>query len=1338
MRSSISFLFLSLWMLSTFFVKAERLSFRHFDVGNGLSNNSVNKIIKDSKGFLWIATESGLNRYDGYTFKVYRSMANDTLSLPDNFIEDIVEAGDYCLWIKTARGYTVFDGHKETFTHNVSAFMQRMGCEKQPGCVFADSQNRLWLYVSGEGCYCYDYKTGNYRIFSFQSHNLPENGIIDIAECLDGILLLYDNGRLVCVDSETLTKKWQEEGIVHQMEEGEYGVDEMFVDREGWAWIYGTSGLWAYDCRTRKFKNELLHEFTAKTFMVHAAAQDGTGKIWLGLDNHGIMIIDKNKKSFFPVTKNEDEEHSLSHNTVYSLYSDSLHTMWIGTYKTGLSCYADCMYKFDFEQAGDVTCIEEMEDGTLLLGTNNSGLVYRTAPGQHSQMFNVKNRMLESNTVVSLCNTKDKKIWVGTFQGGLTCINGNTSYTYRRKAGGLADDNVWSLTEDDEGNLWIATLGGGLQCFSDIKQNFVTYNTKNSNLPEDYLSHLYIWNKQTLCIGTATQGVCCMDLNTRVITVIPELSHYSVNQLFVDSRDLLWVAAREGIAVYDLRTKRLVSLPECEELEGKPISGIAEDKEHHIWLTVSNKILCFSLSLKKRGSFEISKQLYDKNDGLQNSDFNQRSIRMMHNGTIVVGGLYGINLFTPEHIVQNCFLPKVMFTSVSLWGKPVEVGKRYGNRIILHESIVTASRIDFDYNQKNICITFGTDNLILPEKTQYTYKLEGLDDYWITLPAGVNEVNISNLSPGTYRLLVKATNSDGYANDTPASLQLVVHPPFWMSPWAYGIYVLAIVACLWWSRYYLLKREREKFRIRQIELEAQQKEELNAVKFRFFTNISHELRTPLTLIISPLEKIIGEINEPVLRTQLEMIHRNAMRLLHLVNQLLDFRKGENGKNKLSLSEGDVIGYIHGVCDSFLQLAEEKHLHFSFFAGIDELTMAFDADKLNKIVMNLLSNAFKFTPDGGRVTVIIEKLDDDGGVLEIKISDTGIGISEEDKAHIFERFYQSSNHNVKDTTGTGIGLSLVADFVSLHGGDVKVFDNIGVGSVFVVHIPIRHLKRENIIETVSKNEVLQIESGVCDKSVAKNRQELSKVLIVDDNSDFRDFMSSCLALEYDIRTATDGVEAWTVVQEWHPDLVLSDLMMPQMDGKELCRLIKQTPLTAHIPVILLTARQAEESKLEGLQTGADDYVTKPFNMEILALRIRKLIEWKRYSCEGKKLDPAPSNIVITSLDEKLIEKAIKYVEDNISKSELSVEELSRELGMSRVHLYKKLLQITGKTPIEFIRVIRLKRAAQLLRESQLHVSEVAFEVGFNNPKYFSRYFKEEFGVLPSVYQGKEGK
>ena len=616
----------------------------------------------------------------------------------------------------------------------------------------------------------------------------------------------------------------------------------------------------------------------------------------------------------------------------------------------------------------------------------------------------------------------------------------------------------------------------------------------------------------------------------------------------------------------------------------------------------------------------------------------------------------------------------------------------------------------------------------------------------------MHRVTYTNLAPGTYILKVKATNSDGYAGTEEASLKIVILPPFWMTPWAYIVYALLIVGVVSFSLYAVQRRERNKFRIRQIEEDAKKREELSQMKFRFFTNVSHELRTPLTLIISPMESMMKEITDEKLHGKLQLMYRNAQRLLNLVNQLLDFRKNEMAGLHLTLSEGDIVAYVRSICASFLMLSEKKHVHLTFFSAMESLNMSFDEDKIGKVVMNLLSNAFKFTPDGGRVEVALEMSKEMSGRLLIKVSDTGVGIRDEDKERIFERFYQVEQEEPEhQSTGSGIGLSLVRDFVTLHEGTVRVVDNVGSGSVFLVELPVKHVrvsppKPAPLTEEVEEHEELL--PGMEEEALSvdllddmednEDEKEKPLALIVDDNEDLVAFMKDSLSLYFRIQSASNGREAWQKISELMPDIIVSDVMMPEMDGNELCRWVKTDKRTSDIPMILLTARQAVEDKVEGLTIGADDYVTKPFNVEILILRMRKLIDLSKKRKAKSLIDPEPSEIAITSLDEKLVENAIKYVEANIGRCDLSVEELSRGLGMSRVHLYKKLLQITGKTPIEFIRVIRLKRAAQMLRESQQNVSEIAYQLGFNNPKYFSKYFKDEFGVLPSVYQEREGR
>lgn len=1331
-RMKVRFLFILSFLSVVVSLSARNFMFKHLEVADGLSNNSVYAILKDKDGFMWFGTASGLNRYDGYRFKVYRHLAEDSTSIPDNNVIGLMDAPDF-LWVRLSTGYALFDKTKDRFNRNLEEFMRSIGSKmKGPEYVYVDSLENTWLSVPSEGFYRVS-KDRQVQFRSLHALKLPDYGVNAIAECCDGILLLYASGRMVCLDSSDMKIRWIKDDIEKQVKDRTARFS-LFVDKDNCVWISCVSGLWAYDVEAGRWLADLVEPWRNQSDFVHSVSQDRQGRIWIGKDYGGIDVLDKKTRKVINVANNVKNPRSLSHNTVYALYADRNGVMWVGTYKKGVSMYGESMFKFNMHEVGDVTCIEQMDNERLWLGTNDRGLIlWNRNTGLAEKSYNL------GCPVVSLQKSSDGRLWIGTFNGGLYCMEHGRLLHYTM-SDGLLNKSVWAL-ETEGSRLWLGFLEGGLQ-YIDLKRNELhTYKQI-----EDMVSSLDVTEDDELAVGMLG-GTALIDLQNpdKCYRVGSDdkierggTDKYEVNQVYSDSRGLIWIATRGNLKVYDKKAHSVKVFPDITGVSGEIISGITEDRNHDMWISSTRQMVHLKFSGDSRRGYVFEPRVYNEKDGLQNCDFNLRAIRTLQDGTIVAGGLYGLNVFNPDEMRYNKVLSKVMFSSLYLFDKEVKTGEKYDGRVILPGDLNRFRKIELDYDQNIFTVEFASDDFNLPDKTTYQYNLKGLGDGWLVLPAGINRVTFTSLAPGTYTLNVKATNSDGYEGRDVARLTIVVHPPFWLAWWAWLCYALVFVSLLFLARRHILRREREKYRMQQIEHEAAKNEEVNQMKFRFFTNISHELRTPLTLIIAPLEELLAQEKDESRKSVLTLMYRNARRLLMLVNQLLDFRKGEMSGHQLSLAEGDIVAYVREVCNSFLLMADKKHIRFSFFSGVESFSTAFDVDKVGKVVMNLLSNAFKYTPDGGRVTVIMERIEGEKEMMEIKVSDTGIGIPDADKEHVFERFYQTDHKGMEETTGSGIGLSLVCDFVRLHEGTVEVFDNIGTGTVFVVRIPVRHV---DVMAELPKPVVGQSDADSVSEQVVEqtDRSNFPLLLVVDDNEDFRMFMKHSLELQYRVDVALNGEEAWKMIQENCPDLVISDVMMPGMDGNELCRKIKSNKQTSHIPVILLTARQEVESKVKGLETGADDYVTKPFNMIALVLRIRKLIELSRYrQVTHSKIDPAPSEIVITSLDEKLIEKAIKYVEDNISRSDLSVEELSHELGMSRVHLYKKLLQITGKTPIEFIRVIRLKRAAQLLRESQLHVSEVAYEVGFNNPRYFSRYFKDEFGVLPSVYQEKEGK
>ena len=1353
---------------------ADYYMFKHIEVKDGLSNNMVTDIFKDSRGYMWFGTASGLNRYDGNRMTSYQSY-DDNGPFADNYIRDIQEDRDGNLWIGTNSGnYSIYDVEKESFSREIRGVMWEKGINGTPQRVFIDKNKNMWFYIYGKGVYFYVPETNLLFPLLYET-GLPQGEVTDMAECSEGVLLAFNDGKVVCVDRTNNKVKWD----LPAPEKDKYEQFTLYVDRDDDIWVYSSSRVRVYNLLGKKWLDGIARTAKGKaTDMVRSVYHSRSGKIWIGRDQEGVCVLDKKTGEYSVLTHIENDERSLQNNSVVSLYEDMNGIMWVGTYKKGVSYYSESTFKFGVNHVGDVNCVAEDKDGYLWIGTNDEGLIrWHRTKGVDKHLKSGGANSLSSDVIVALKKARDGKLWIGTFKGGLNCYD-NGKFTHYKNIPGktdcLANDNVFAVDEDRQGNIWIGTLGGGVQCLNPKTGKFTTYTTKEG-LFSDYISSVQVGRDNQLLIGTA-YGLSILDLESLQIANFHgpksgnmQFTDFNLNQVFQDSRGLLWIATREGLNVFDLKTDALTILSEEDGLSSQFVTGIAEDDNKNIWVaTAKGMTNVIPVVDTQSGKYAFRFYTYSDMDGLQNCEFNMRSLKKLSNGELMIGGMYGVNYFHPDNIRYNKVLPKVIFTQFSLFNEPVKIGQEYGKKVILDKTLDVKREVELAYDQNVFGVGFASDNFILPEKMRYAYKLEGFSQDWLSTTQ--EEVTYTNLSPGTYTLKVKAINSDGYSGDEEATMKIVIKPPFWMTTWAYVVYILLLGVLVWTARHLMLRSERNKFKMQQMQQEADKNKEINDMKLHFFTNVSHELRTPLTLIISPIESLMKEYKDDEgLQKKLGMMHRNATRLLNLVNQLLDFRRGDEKGHQLEKKEGDIVLFTQNMCNSFSDMTEKKHVHLTFFSAVPSLSMAFDDDKYGKVVMNLLSNAFKFTPENGRVDVSMHVVKNEAGgqVLELKVADTGVGIKDEDKQHIFERFYQVDAQSL-DITGSGVGLSLVSEFVRLHGGTVKVMDNVPCGSIFMVQLPItgRSVITQPAPVADSDEEVVVIKStlkeapaeepAVVEKAAVeepaakpatvipveepeeKENDNLPLALIVDDNEDFLNFMAETLSEDYRVRTALNGRQAWEMIPSLMPDIIVSDVMMPEMDGNQLCKLVKSDKHTAQIPFILLTSCQSDDYKVQGLTVGADDYITKPFNIDVLMLRIRKLVRMNAHSSQRSLIEPEPSEIVITSMDEKLIDHAVKYVEDNIARSDLSVEELSHELGMSRVHLYKKLVSITGKTPIEFIRVIRLKRAAQLLRQSQQNVSEIAYQVGFNNPKYFSKYFKEEFGMLPSVYQNSDEK
>ncbi len=884
--------------------------------------------------------------------------------------------------------------------------------------------------------------------------------------------------------------------------------------------------------------------------------------------------------------------------------------------------------------------------------------------------------------------------------GGLNLLNKEKNAFYHYRAGDInsvSSDFILDIEEDKKGNIWIATAIGLNRLVTETGR-FIQYLHEEDNERS--------------------------------------ISNNNLLNLFVDQEENLWIGTREGLNRFCYQTNDFDVIKTEQGLPDNYICSVVGDKKGNLW--IANPYNLSKLVWPKNNSIkEMAITCYGEADGLQGGEFNVNSSYLTRDGFIYIGGTKGINYFNPDLIKDISTTSQLVLTGFSLFNKPVEIGEKIHNRVLFENSFYETEEIKLRHDENMFSIEFSDLFFLRNDFDNFYYKLEGFNSEWLTNDKKNRTAHFTNLNPGEYVFVVRKSKNLESEKFVEKRLSIIIKPPFWKTPLAYFFYFLFIIGALLVAREVVLARERIKTETERENHQAKMQREMDMMKLRFFTNISHELKTPLSLILSPIEDLLKNAGNTKQYEQLQMIHRNALRLFNMVNQLLDFRKMEAQKVELSLSEGDFVSYLRNAVDSFSDIANKKEIELIFNSQQPQLFVSFDKRKVERIVFNLLSNAFKFTGGNGKVEVSVgvsplelvhyPDIDPDRSsdqFIELKVADNGIGIAPENHQKVFERFFQEATAQDGYNEGSGIGLSITREFARLMGGDVALQSQKGKGSTFTVLIPLRQSIQS---ETISDEEI----------EIQAEKQKPT-LLIVEDNDDFRQYIRQGFETDYHIIEAADGSEGLKQAFAQLPDLIVSDIMMPVMDGIELCRKVKSDIRTSHIPVILLTAVNNQQKMLDGFETGADDYITKPFNPEILASRIKNLIEQREKLHRNFKLHATmePKEVAITSLDEKMIMKAIDLIEKNISNPDFSVSELSSDLGMSRVNLYKKLKSLTGHTPIEFIRAYRIKRAAQLLAKSQMGVSEVAYQVGFNDPRYFTRYFKAEFNMLPSDYARRQ--
>ncbi|MBO9727767.1 MAG: response regulator [Chitinophaga sp.] len=1341
-----------------FLLYANAQEFSALNVNNGLSNNQVNCIFKDSRGFMWFGTMSGLNRYDGFTCRIFRHNAADPASISDDYVLAITAAPGNQLYIRTRNGDVFYDPVKEQFA-DAGAWLKGKGL---PLTGIASTQlidKDFWI----------GYQDGNiYRINASQAvtrfvyhKSLPVADIVKTAA--DRISILYLNGELDILDNNGRLVS-HSDAVTHYIDNNPMSL-RLFTDAQQDTWIYMPAsdfGVIYINHKTGTLRRLSSQNSALNNDIVNSIVQDEKGQIWIGTDHGGINVLNKNTFNIYYLQRREEDIKSIAENTIYSLYKDDQGIIWCGTYKRGVSYYAENMMKFPLYvhkyadahslSYNDVNCFAEDQNGNVWIGSNGGGLIYfdrntNTFTQMKHQPLN--NNSISSDVILSLYVDKDNSLWIGYYFGGLDQYRNGRFTHYQPGAAGtsIGSKSVWKILKDKQNNYWLGTLGGGLDRFDPNAQLFYHNNVNITNsVHSNFITDLAEDTKGNLWIGTA-YGIDVLDkakgIFIHYLRETHQLSNDNTNALLCDSRGIMWVGTRDGLSAYDPVKQQFLSFRIKDGLPDNNIIALLEDNDHHIWASTSNGLSKIMVQQNK-GVISITCHNYDEKDGLQGNAFNINAALKLSTGELLFGGADGFNILNPANVKQIRQEPPLVFTSLQLFNRAVAVNEKQNNHVILPAAMPEIHEIVLRHNENDFSVDFAALDFTNTDKNRYTYtyKLEGFNKEWQTTDGKSRRITYTNINPGNYTLLLKAVNDDNMQPWKGISLRIRILPPFWATPLAYVCYVLLIAAVLLLLRKIVLQRAQRRFALQQERREARQLHELDMLKIKLFTNLSHEFRTPVSLILSPLEEIIAHEEDHTFRHKLYLIRRNAKRMLYLVNQLMDFRKMEMQELKLNPAAGDIIGFIREVVYSFTDLAERKQVTFFFQAENETLYTSFDHDKIERILYNLLSNAFKFTLAGGsvKVTTSVTSSGENQVLLEIKVTDTGIGIPPERHEKIFEQFFHSDSPGGFVNQGSGIGLAITKEFVKLCKGTITVSSEVNNGTCFTLQLPFDKLPEtippapeDLTIEEVAGSITTPLPAPLpAEPMPTGKKEERQTVLLVEDNDDFRFYLKENMKAFYHIIEAPDGLTGWQKALSSHPDLVVSDVNMPVMNGIDLCTKIKNDPRTRQIPVILLTALSAEEQQLRGFEKGADDYIVKPVRFEIMLSRVRNLLMRKAPVKQMMILPPAADTSATLSADEKFMQKALEIVEKHLSNADFSVEELSRELFMNRVSVYRRIYAITGQPPIEFIRSVRLQHAARLLTQTEMNVAEVAYEVGFNNPKYFTKYFKMAYNMLPSAY------
>lgn len=1335
--------FLCLGMHSAFSETPEQITFSYISINEGLSQSTVFSIDQDKRGNMWFATYDGVNKYDGYAFTVYQHNEDDPNSIANDISRIVKTDSQGRVWIGTRDGLSRYDEEKDIFQN---FFYEKNGKHLQVNGIEEISPEQL-LISTPEGLIMFDIKESKFIDDSFSTamHKTIASTLyrhddqIYIGTSTDG-LYTYSITQKTFEKVIPILGTKQIQAILQQ------SPTRIWVATEG-------AGLFLINPKTKEIKNYLHSPSNPKSISsnyIRSLAMDSQNRLWIGTFND-LNIYHEGTDSFASYSSNPVENGSLSQRSVRSIFMDSQGGMWLGTYFGGLNYYHPIRNRFknirnipykNSLSDNVVSCIVEDKDKNLWIGTNDGGLNLYNPITQRFTSYTLQEdesaRGIGSNNIKAVyVDEKKSLVYIGTHAGGLSILHRNSGQVenFNQRNSQLVNENVYAILPDGEGNLWLGTLSA-LVRFNPEQRSFTTIEKEKDGTPvvSKQITTLFRDSHKRLWIG-GEEGLSVfkqegLDIQKASILPVSNVTKLFTNCIYEASNGIIWVGTREGFYCFNEKDKQIKRYNTTNGLPNNVVYGILEDSFGRLWLSTNRGISCFNPETEKFRNFTES-------DGLQSNQFNTASYCRTSVGQMYFGGINGITTFRPELLLDNPYTPPVVITKLQLFNKVVRPDDETG---ILTKNISETKSITLKSWQTAFSIEFVVSNYISGQHNTFAYKLEGYDKEWYYLTDS-RTVSYSNLPQGTYQFLVKAANSDGKWNPIPTALEIIVLPIWYKTWWALLIFFATFAGFITFVfRFFWMRKSMEA----QLEIERRDKEhqeEINQMKMRFFINISHELRTPLTLILTPLQEIINKISDRWTRNQLEYIQRNANRLLHLVNQLMDYRRAELGVFELKAKKGNAHQLIQ---DNFLfydKLARHKKITYTLHSELEDKEVLFDANYLELIVNNLLSNAFKYTESGQSITVTLKE---ENGWLLLQVSDTGIGIPINKQGKIFERFYQIESEHV----GSGIGLSLVQRLIELHHGRIELDSEENKGSTFSVYLPqdLSVYKPSELASNNEQNEEEQVYSTnskamyfidtekVENESVESGDKKRGTILIVEDNNEIRRYLSNGLADLFNTLEAGNGEEALEKLKDNEVDVIVTDVMMPVMDGIKLCKNVKQNIRTCHIPVIILSAKTDIKDQMEGLQMGADDYIPKPFSLAILTTKIQNMMRTRRRMLDkyAKSLEVEPEKITFNAMDEALLKRAMAIVEKNMDNIEFSTDEFAREMNMSRSNLHLKLKAITGESTIDFIRKIRFNEAAKLLKDGRYTVAEVSTMVGFNTPSYFATSFKKYFGCLPTEY------